>query len=93
MIENLQQGRGPALGFAVHGLLTAADTQQINTQLDQMIGNSKRPIGLLADLSQMQGADSVHGNLIASDGTKIDVFPCVPDAGEGEKVPVDSSKA
>jgi hypothetical protein len=57
MIENLQWSSGPAFGFAVHGLLTAADTQEINTQLDQMIGNYKKPIGLLADLSQMEGAD------------------------------------
>jgi hypothetical protein len=57
MIENLQQSRGPAFGFAVHGLLTAADTQEVTTQLDHMIGNYKKPIGLLADLSQMEGAD------------------------------------
>jgi hypothetical protein len=57
MIENLQQSRGPAFGFAVHGVLTASDTQEFSEQLDHMIGNYKKPIGLLADLSQMEGAD------------------------------------
>jgi hypothetical protein len=57
MIENLQQSRGPAFGFAVHGVLTEADTQEVTTQLDHMIGNYKEPIGLLADLGQMDGVD------------------------------------
>jgi hypothetical protein len=57
MIEHLHGTRGPAFGFAVHGVLTDADTADLNTQLDHLIGNYKKPIGVLADLSRMEGAD------------------------------------
>ncbi|MDQ2832800.1 MAG: STAS/SEC14 domain-containing protein [Acidobacteriota bacterium] len=57
MIEHLQQTRGPAFGFAVHGVLTAADTTDLTAKLDYMIGDYKKPIGVLADLSKMEGAD------------------------------------
>jgi hypothetical protein len=57
LIESLQKSRGPAFRFAVRGLLTEADTRELTTQLDEMIGNYKKPIGLLADLSQMESAD------------------------------------
>ena len=48
MIEHLKQTRGPAFGFAVHGVLTGADTTELIAKLDQMIGDYKKPIGLLA---------------------------------------------
>lgn len=57
MIEHLQETRGPAFGFAVHGVLTAADTRDLTAKLDFMIGDYKKPIGVLADLSKMNGAD------------------------------------
>ena len=57
MIEHLQQTRGPAFGFAVHGVLTAADMRDLTAKLDHMIGDYKKPIGVLADLSKMEGAD------------------------------------
>ncbi len=57
MIEHLQQTRGPAFGFAVHGSVTAADTSDLTAKLDHLIGDYKKPIGVLADLSKMDGAD------------------------------------
>jgi hypothetical protein len=57
MIEHLQQTRGPAFGFAVHGVLTATDTSDLTARLDYLIGDYKKPIGVLADLSRMGGAD------------------------------------
>ena len=57
MIEHLQESRGPAFGFSVHGKLTAADTTDLLAKLDTMIGDYKKPIGVLADLTQMEGAD------------------------------------
>lgn len=57
MIEHLRETRGPALGFAVRGKLTTADIQEVITALQRMIGHQKGPIGVLADLSQMDGAN------------------------------------
>lgn len=57
MIEKLKETRGPAYGFAVRGVLTTADTDFLSQELDHAIGNSTKPIGLLADLSQMAEAD------------------------------------
>jgi len=57
MIDHLRKTRGPAFGFEVHGVLTAADTLEITTGLEHMIGDYKKPIGVLANLSQMEGAD------------------------------------
>lgn len=57
MIERLKETRGPAYGFAVRGVLTASDTENISKQLDYAIGESSKPLGLLMDLSEMMGAD------------------------------------
>jgi hypothetical protein len=57
VIENVQQSRGPAFRFTISGVFTTADSEELTTQLDQMIGDNKKPIGVLADLSQMDGAD------------------------------------
>jgi hypothetical protein len=56
MIENLKETRGPALGFAVHGILTSTDIIDVTRQMDHMVGAYKGPVGVLADLSQMHGA-------------------------------------
>jgi hypothetical protein len=57
MVEELKETRGPAYGFAVRGVLTIADTEHILQELEYTIGDSKKPMGLLADLTQMVGAD------------------------------------
>lgn len=57
MVEKLKETRGPAYGFAVRGVLTTSDTEYISQELEHMIGNATKPIGLLADLTQMVGAD------------------------------------
>ena len=57
MIEHLEHTRGPAFGFAVHGVLTAADVADLTARLDYMIGSYKKPIGVLANLSNMESAD------------------------------------
>jgi hypothetical protein len=57
MIEHLHESRGPAFGFAVQGVLTEEDTQDLTRRLDHMIGNYKKPIGVLADLSAMESAN------------------------------------
>jgi hypothetical protein len=55
MIEHLQQTRGPAFGFAVHRVLTAADTKDLITKLDYMIGDYKKPIWPASRLKQDGG--------------------------------------
>jgi hypothetical protein len=56
MIENLEESRGPAFGFKVIGKLTSDDIVSLSGQIDNAIAGNSKPIGLLADLSQMQGA-------------------------------------
>lgn len=56
MIEDLNETRGPAMGFSVRGVLTAADIEEVNTYLEHMIGKDTKPIGVLADLSEMESA-------------------------------------
>ncbi len=56
MIEILKESRGAALGFKVHGTLTADDIVELGRHIEQTIVASKHPIGLLADLSEMHGA-------------------------------------
>lgn len=57
MVEKLKETRGPAYGFAVRGELTTADTDSILEGLHHAIGDSTKPFGLLADLSEMEGAN------------------------------------
>jgi hypothetical protein len=57
MIEALKESRGPAFGFKVVGRLTGEDIASISQQIELAIGNRRKPIGLLADLSDMEGAD------------------------------------
>jgi SpoIIAA-like len=57
MIERLKESFGGALGFKVVGKLTAEDLKGFEPQLEILIAQRKhKPIGILADLSQMHGA-------------------------------------
>jgi hypothetical protein len=56
MIEFLKQSRGPAFGFKIIGVLAAEDIDKLTRQIDIAVGNHKKPLGLLADLSEMHGS-------------------------------------
>ena len=55
MIETLKESRGLAFGFKVIGKLTADDVALLSKQIEDVIAANKRPIGLLADLSESLG--------------------------------------
>ncbi len=58
MIERLKESGGSAFGFKVTGRMTAEDVQGIEKQIEFFIAErKKKPIGLLADVSEMDGAD------------------------------------
>jgi len=58
MIERLKESHGAAIGFKVVGRVTADEVKAFEPQIEFVIAQRKdRPIGILADLSQMQGAD------------------------------------
>lgn len=58
MIERLRESSGGVLGFKVVGKLTAEDLKAFEPQMEFLIAERKhKPIGILADLSQMEGAD------------------------------------
>jgi len=58
MIERLKESFGGVLGFKVVGKLTGEDIKAFEPQIDFLLSERKhKPIGLLADLSQMEGAD------------------------------------
>ncbi len=59
MIEHLRESHGAAFGFKVIGTLTADDITSVSGQIENVIVATKKPIGLLADLSEMQGANWV----------------------------------
>jgi hypothetical protein len=56
MIEKLKDSHGIAFGFKVIGTLTADDIVGISKEIDFVISEQKKPIGLLVDLSEMHGA-------------------------------------
>jgi hypothetical protein len=56
MIQRLEESHKAAFGFKVTGQLTAEDVETISAQIDHCISQHKKPIGLLADLSEMEGA-------------------------------------
>jgi hypothetical protein len=57
MIETLQQSHGAAYGFKVTGTLTPEDITDLARQIDIVITSQHgKPIGLLADLTDMEGA-------------------------------------
>jgi hypothetical protein len=58
MIERLKESFGGVIGFKVVGKLTAEDIKAFEPQIEVVIAERKhKPIGILADLSQMEGAD------------------------------------
>ncbi len=56
MIDKLKESTGRAFGFKVTGKLTSEDIEGISGQIDFALGEHKEPIGLLADLTEMEGA-------------------------------------
>jgi hypothetical protein len=57
MIENLKESHGAAYGFKVVGNLTTGDVAELAASIDAVIAtNGGKPIGLLADLTDMSGA-------------------------------------
>jgi hypothetical protein len=58
MIERLKESSGAAFGFEVVGNITGDEVKAFEPQIEFLIRARKaRPIGLLADVSQMEGAD------------------------------------
>jgi hypothetical protein len=58
MIERLKQSHGAAIGFKVVGRITGDEVKAFEPQIEFLIKERKaRPIGILADVSQMEGAD------------------------------------
>jgi len=58
MIERLRESSGGVLGFKVTGKMTDEDIKGFEPQIEFLIRDRKhKPIGLLADLSQMRGAE------------------------------------
>ena len=58
MIERLKESRRAAFGFMVVGRITGDEVTAFEPQIAFLIKERKeRPIGILADLSQMEGAD------------------------------------
>ncbi len=58
MIERLRESSGGVLGFKVTGKLTGEDIKQFEPQIEFLIRERKhKPIGILADLSAMHGAE------------------------------------
>ena len=58
MIERLKESGGAAFGFKVVGRISGDEVKAFEPQIEFLIKERKeRPIGILADLSQMEGAD------------------------------------
>ena len=58
MIERLKESRGSAFGFKVVGRISGDEVKAFEPQIEFLIKDRKeRPIGILADLTQMEGAD------------------------------------
>jgi len=56
LIERLKESRGVACGFKVHGKLTETDVADLGAFVAETIAANRQPIGLLADLTDMDGA-------------------------------------
>ena len=56
MIERLSETHGMVFGFKVIGKMTAEDVAEISEQIDFVLADHKGHIGLLADLTKMEGA-------------------------------------
>ena len=58
MIERLKESHGGVIGFQVIGRLTAREVEAFEEQIKFLIAERRnRPIGIVADLSQMEGVD------------------------------------
>jgi SpoIIAA-like len=58
MIERLKESQGSAIGFKVVGKITGDEVKAFEPQIEFVIKERKeRPIGILADVTQMEGAD------------------------------------
>jgi hypothetical protein len=58
MIERLKESFGGVLGFKVTGKMTDEDIKGFEPQIEFLLRERKhKPIGILADLSQMHGAE------------------------------------
>lgn len=58
MIERLKESSGGVLGFKVIGKMTDEDIKAFEPQIEFLIRERKhKPVGILADLSEMRGAD------------------------------------
>ena len=58
MIERLKETSGWALGFTVKGKVTQEDVKAFEPQLKFAIDErKKRPLGILADITEMDGVD------------------------------------
>src|SRR5271154_3903425 len=58
MIERLKESQGASIGFRVIGKITGDEVKAFEPQIEFLIRERKeRPIGILADVSQMEGAD------------------------------------
>ena len=58
MIERLKESSGAAIGFKVVGRITVEEVKAFEPQIEFLIRERKeRPIGILADVSQLEGAD------------------------------------
>jgi SpoIIAA-like len=58
VIEKLKESAGVAFGFKVGGPLLAEELSAFEPQLEFFIAEQKkRPVGILADLTEMQGAE------------------------------------
>ena len=58
MIERLRESSGGVLGFKVTGKMTDEDIKGFEPQIEFLLRDRKhKPIGILADLSQMHGAE------------------------------------
>jgi len=56
LIERLSGSHGLVFGFKVVGRLTAEDVAAVQQQIDVVLAEHKGHLGLLADLTQMEGA-------------------------------------
>ena len=58
MIERLKESAGGVIGFKVTGKMTAEDIHGFEPQINFLLAERKhKPIGILADLSAMRGAE------------------------------------
>lgn len=62
MIERLKESGAAAFGFRVVGKMTTEDLKKFEPQLEFFIAQHKKhPIGILADLTEMNGAEWMAG--------------------------------